>query len=164
MINFIKVLFILGLSYSAIANADEHRLGNFQFNLASSWKITGTNSALNATNADGNLMKSAFLKIAFCIPKGAESCEVGMFFPPANQNPENYFCGETKPTTILHDNGVKEMRKICSITKQNGRPTEIGMLHLTSGQSTLAFILFTEESSSVTAAFLDTFISSLVVK
>jgi hypothetical protein len=147
MINFIKVLFILGLSCSAIANADEYRLGNFQFNLASSWKITGTSSELDATNADGNLMKSA-----------------SMFFPPANQNPENYFCGETKPTTILHANGVKEMRKICSVTKQNGRPTEIGMLHLTSGQSTLGFILFTEESNSVTAAFLDTFISSLVVK
>lgn len=159
-----NLLLLLWFVCPVIALADEYRLGNFEFHIPGSWQVKTTKTEVLATHGDRKPIPNTLLKMELCVPTEAQPCKASMFFPPANANPENYYCGETKPTTTLHSSGLKEIRKVCSIKSPGDDSTQIGMLYLTSSQSSLVFILLSSESSSVPAEFLDAFISSLVVK
>jgi hypothetical protein len=145
------------------SEAGEYRLGAFAFDIPGSWQVKATQTEIVATQGERKPIPNSLLKMEHCISTESRPCNAEMFFPPRGANLENYYCGESLPTINDHENGLKELRKICSVTSQ-GNATYIGMLYLTTGRNNLGLIVLFDRSSPVPAEFLDHFISSLAVK
>ena len=155
--------FLLWLACLPLVTAGEFNIGGFKFALPDSWQAKTTQNGLIATRNDESPPKGDLLKIEFCVSTELKPCEAHMFYPPLGSNPENYFCGETKPTIAKHTNGLDEVRKTCSVKNASGH-WQIGMLYLTHKQRGLALGLFTSARTPAPPEFLNAFVSSVVLQ